>query len=277
MSEFLNESTMALITTYAVRVAGALLLLFVAWIIAGWAGRLMTRSLERAEFDETLKKFFGGVVRWLVLLLAILACLSIFGVQTTSFAAVLAAAGFAVGLAFQGTLSNFSAGVMLLVFRPFQVGDVINAAGVTGKVYEIELFTTKLDTPDNRRIIIPNSAIASGTIENISFHDTRRVDVAVGTDYSASLDQTRNVLEGVAQAEPARLPDQDAQVVLTDLGDSSINWQLRVWTKSEDYWAAKERITRAVKTALDEAGIGIPFPQMDVHVEGAAAAQGQAA
>lgn len=270
MNEYLNEATMALLTTYAIRIAGALLLLFVAWIIAGWAGRLMQRSLTKANFDETLTKFFGSLVRWLVLLLAVLACLGIFGVQTTSFAAVIAAMGFAVGLAFQGTLSNFSAGVMLLVFRPFKVGDVISAAGHTGKVFEIELFTTKLDTPDNRRLIIPNSAIASGTIENVTFHDTRRVDVAVGTDYAASLAETRKVLEGVAQSEPARLPDRDAQVVLVDLGDSSINWQLRVWTKTADYWSAKENITNAVKVALDEAGIGIPFPQMDVHVDGVA-------
>jgi len=268
MENILGAITAASIIDYAISVIGALVLLFAAWIAAGWFGRATSRTLAKTEMDETLTKFFGNVVKYGVLILAILACLGIFGVETTSFAAVFAAAGFAIGLAFQGTLSNFSAGVMLLTFRPFKVGDVISAAGVVGKVNEIELFTTKLDTPDNRRIIIPNSALFGSTIENITFHDTRRVDVVLGTDYSADLDQTREVLEGVLSAEEAVLPEQGTQVVLTDLGDSSINWQLRLWVKTEDYWAVKERITRAAKIALDEAGIGIPFPQMDVHLDG---------
>ena len=269
MEQYLNDSTIALLTTYAIRIIGVLVLLIVAWIISGWMGRMTIRALEKANVDETLRKFFGNMAKYTVLILAVLACLGMFGVQTTSFAAVLAAAGFAIGLAFQGTLGNFSAGVMLLTFRPFKIGDVVTVAGQTGKVFEIELFTTKLDTPDNRRLIIPNSSVFGSTIENITHHDKRRVDVAVGVDYSADLDQTRQVLEGVAQAEPGRLPDSDTQACLLELADSSINWQVRVWTKTEDYFAVKDSLTRAVKVALDQAGIGIPFPQMDVHLDGA--------
>lgn len=268
MTQYLSESTITLITSYAVRIVGVLVLLYVTWTVAGWTGRLTAKSLERAKFDETLSKFFSNFTRYTVLVLGILACLGVFGVQTTSFAAVLAAAGFAVGLAFQGSLSNFSSGVMLLAFRPFQVGDVINVAGQVGKVVEIELFTTKMDTPDNRRLILPNSTIFGSTIENITHHDTRRVDVSVGTEYSADLDQTRKVLEEVAKAEPGRLPDKDAQIYLLELGGSSINWVVRVWTKASDYWGVRENLTRNIKVALDQAEIGIPFPQMDVHLDG---------
>ena len=269
MEAIFEVISVPLIISYSLNIIGALVLLFVAWIIAAWAGRLAARSLAKAGMDQTLTKFFGNFAKYTVMVLAILACLGIFGVETVSFAAVFAAAGFAIGLAFQGTLSNFASGVMLLTFRPFKVGDVVSVAGTVGKVQEIELFTTTLDTPDNRRIIMPNTVIFGSTIENITHHDTRRVDVNVGTDYTADLDETRKVLEAVASAEPAKLPDQDSQVYLLELGDSSIAWVVRVWTKADDYWAARERLTHDIKVALDKAGIGIPYPQMDVHLDGA--------
>ncbi|MEZ5365950.1 MAG: mechanosensitive ion channel family protein [Bryobacterales bacterium] len=268
LSEYLTAENLSLLTQYGVRVLGALALLFVAWLFAGWTRSMVRGSLERAKFDLTLTKFFANIARYAVLILAILSCLGIFGVNVTSFAAVLAAAGFAIGLAFQNSLSNFSAGVMLLTFRPFKVGDVVNVAGHLGIINEIELFTTQLDTFDNRRIIIPNSQVFSSTIENISFHDTRRVDVSVGTDYGADLDKTREVLEGVANAIEAKLPDKPTQVALLELGDSAISWQVRVWVKSPNWFPTKELLTRNIKVALDQAGIGIPFPQMDVHLDG---------
>ncbi len=268
LAEYMTAENVALITQYAVRVLGALALLFVAWIFASWVRGMVRRGLERADFDLTLTKFFANTARYVVLVLALLSCLGLFGVDVTSFAAVLAAAGFAIGLAFQNSLSNFSAGVMLLVFRPFKVGDVVNVAGQTGVVNEIELFTTGMDTFDNRRIIIPNSQVFGSTIENISFHKTRRVDVNVGTDYGADLDQTRTVLEGVAEKIEAKLADQETQVVLLELGDSAISWQVRVWVKAEEFWPVKQLLTRNIKVALDEAGIGIPYPQMDVHLDG---------
>ena len=263
-----SPETVTLLISYGVRVAGALALLLAAWIVAAWARRFTRKRLIEAEFDPTLTKFFANAARYVVLILAGLSCLQVFGVNVTGFAAVIAAAGFAIGMAFQNSLSNFSAGIMLLAFRPFQVGDVINVAGQTGKVAEIELFTTMMDTPDNRRIIIPNSVVFSSTIENISFHDTRRVDVNVGTDYDADLDATRAILEQVSNELSLKLADQDSQVVLLELGDSAIAWQVRVWVDAAEFWPAKQELTRAIKVELDKAGIGIPFPQMDLHVDG---------
>jgi len=263
-----SEALLALFSLYIPRLVGVLLLLVAGWIVAGWTRRATLKATERGGLDPTLRLFFSNMARYVVLVVAILAALGIFGVETTSFAALLAASGLAIGLAFQGSLSNFAAGVMLLTFRPFKVGDFIHAAGTAGTVDEIELFTTQLNTPDNRRIIVPNSAIFGSTIENISHHANRRVDVSVGTEYSADLDRTRRVLEQVVEQETAKLGDKSHQVYLLELGDSSVHWVLRVWVQAPDYWAVRERLTRAVKYALDEAKIGIPFPQMDVHVNG---------
>ncbi len=248
------------------KVVGVLVFLFVGWIVAGWCGRITKRSLGRAQVDETLTLFFGKLVRWAVLTFVLLGCLGAFGVPVTSFAAVLAAAGFAVGMALQGSLSNFAAGVMLLIFRPFKVGQVISAGGVTGKVVEIELFTTTIDTPDNRRLIVPNSEIFGSTIENVTYHDKRRVDVAVGVDYPADIDATRAVLLEAARSIDGVLADPEPKPVLVDLGDSAVNWTVRVWCATDDFWDVKESLTRAVKMHLDAADIGIPYPQMDVHL-----------
>ncbi len=265
----ISEETWILITQYATRVVGVLVLLFVGWLVAGWAGRLVWRGCERAKLDPTLGKFFAKMARWAILIFVVLACLGVFGVNTTSFAAVLAAAGLAVGLALQGSLSNFASGVMLLIFRPFKVGDVVTISGCTGKVDEIELFTTRIDTADNRRLILPNSAVFGTTIENITFHSKRRVEVAVGVEYSADIDKTRAVLEKAAKGVLGILEDPAPQVLLSQLGASSVDWSVRVWCATSDFWTVKEAATRAVKMALDEAGIGIPFPQMDVHLDGA--------
>ncbi len=272
----LSEETWILITQYATRVVGVLVLLFCSWVVAAWVGVLVRRSCDRTGIDLTLGKFFAKLARWAILVLAVLMCLGVFGVNTTSFAAVLAAAGLAVGLALQGTLANFASGVMLLIFRPFKVGDVITVCGQTGKVDEIELFTTALDTPDNRRLILPNGSVFGSTIENITHHSTRRVDVAVGVDYSAEIDRTRSVLLEAAKAVPDRLDDPEPQVVLTGLGASSVDWQVRLWCNAADYWPVKDAATRQVKVALDQAGIGIPFPQMDVHVDGELTTPGSA-
>jgi small conductance mechanosensitive channel len=250
------------------KLLAAIALFIASWVVAGSTRRITTKGLTKAQFDPTLTKFFGNAARWIILILGLLACLGVLGVQATSFAAFLAAAGFAIGLAFQNSLSNFSAGIMLLVLRPFDVGDAVQVAGETGKVDEIALFTTRLDTFDNRRIVIPNSAVFSGTIENITHHDTRRISVTVGTDYSADLDETRRVLEHAAREQPARLPGREVHVILQGLGDSAIDWEVRVWTQATDYSSLKQSLIRAIKNGLDEAGIGIPFPQMDVHLAG---------
>jgi small conductance mechanosensitive channel len=247
------------------------IVIIVATIIVGKiVANMVQRGTTKAKIDVTLARFFGKLVYYLILIVGGMFALGKFGIEVTSFAAILAAVGFAVGMALSGTLGNFAAGAMLLIFRPFKVGDVVNAAGITAKVNEIELFTTTFDTPDNRRIIVPNSAIYGGTIENITFHPERRCDVNVGCDYSADLDQTREVLCKAAESLDELMVKGEGrgyQVYLLDLGDSSVNWVVRFWTTGADFWGAKEKLTRAVKQHLDEAGIGIPFPQMDVHLD----------
>jgi len=263
----LQSMALPWLTTFGVGVVKVLLLLLFAWFVAGWVRRGVDRSLTRVKFDTTLTKFFASMSRWLVLLLAVLGCLGIFGVETTSFAAVIGAAGLALGLAFQGTLSNFAAGIMLLVFRPFKVGDSVTIAGQTGKIDSIELFTSALDTFDNRRFVIPNSAIFGSVIENITHHQIRRADIAVGVEYSADIDRTRLVLTSAAFQVPGRLEDPAPAVVLVDLGASSVNWSVRVWARTSEFMDIKQATIRSVKMALDEAEIGIPFPQMDVHLD----------
>lgn len=264
--ESLAEQAAGLLLTYGVRAAGALVFLLLAWFVAGWARRALRRGLGRTKFDPTLGKFLSNVARWVILTLAVIACLGTFGVQTTSFAALVGAVGLAVGLGFQGTLGHLASGVLLLVFRPFRVGDMVNIAGTLGKVNEIDLFMTELDTPDGKRVIIPNNKIFGGVIENITHHPRRRVEVAVGVAYEADLDETRAVLERAVREIPGALPDPAPEVVLQELGSSSVNWQLRVWAPRDDFLKIRQVTTRAAKVALDNAGITIAFPQMDVHL-----------
>ena len=263
----ISERTWEIIKDYGVPGVKVLLIILVALLLASWANRLVRGACERAKIDATLGRFFGKAARWVILLLAAMFCISTFEIETAGFAVVLGAAGLAIGLAFQGTLSNLASGVMLLMFRPFKVGDVVNVAGQTGKVDEVDLFSTTFDTPDNRRIITPNGAIFGSQIENITYHDTRRVEVSVGVEYSADIDKTRQVLEAAAAGVEGCVDDPPVQVYLWELGSSSVDWRVRVWCPTADYWAIRETLTRAVKVALDEAGIGIPFPQVDVHMD----------
>ena len=248
------------------KLAGVAVLLFVTLWVAKRAGRSVEKSTAK-RLDETLASFFGSLVRYGILAIGVLGSLRVFGFETTSFAALIGAAGLAVGLALQGTLGNFSAGVMLIIFRPFKVGDVVEVAGITGRVVEVSLFTTEFDTLQNLRVTVPNGAIFGSTITNLSYNEVRRVDVAVGTDYGADLKAARDVmLKAVSDIEGA-VEKPAPQVYLSELGGSSIDWSVRVWCEQDDYWAVRERITQAVKYGLDAAEIGIPFPQMDVHLD----------
>lgn len=256
----------------APKVIGALVVMFAAWIVAGWVSRLVYRSLKLAKIDETLARFTTKFIWWGMLVLAVVGCLEWFGVNTTSYAAAIGAVGFSIGLAFQGALGNFAAGIMLLVFRPYKVGDVIVVGGQIGKVDEIDLFSTTLDTLDNRRIIIPNGSIFGNTIENMSYHPTRRIDVPVSVSYAADIDRTYEVLMAAVCAVPGVLPEPVPEVVLLELGSSSVNWTIRAWAKTTEFRLIAQRTIRAAKIALDQAGIEIPFPQMDVNFRGPALA-----
>ena len=265
--EQLSEALMQAAVQWGGRVVGVLVALFLAWIVGGWLRRILLKSLQRRDFDATLTRFFANVVRYAVIAGATIGCLGAFGIQTASFAALLGALGLAIGLAFQGTLSNFSSGAMLLIFRPFRVGDFIRAAGEFGTVVELELFTTELKTPDNRRLVVPNSKIFGDVIENFSHHETRRIEIPVGVAYAADIDETREVLVAALKQVPGVLEDPEPMAFLSDLGDSSVNWKLRVWTKSADYWDVHQAVVRTAKQTLDGAHISIPYPQMDVHLE----------
>lgn len=249
---------------------GALLGVLVSYFVARFLARCVSGPVCR-RVDLTLGKFAGKFVFYSTFIGAAVAIAGAVGLNVTSFAALFAAAGFAIGMAFQGTLGNFSAGILLLVFRPFKVGDLINAAGVIGKVNEIDLFTTTVDTPDNRRLILPNSAVAGGTIENVTHHPERRVEVRVGVSYTANIDTTRKALTTAAQslAEITVQGENRGFVVLLDLlGNSSVEWMVRLWAPTPRFFEAKERLTAAIKENLDRAGITIPFPQLDVHLDG---------
>ncbi len=248
--------------------AAGLGVIFLGYLVASYLSRVISKPVCR-RVDETLGRFVGKIVFYCVMFGVVGGVLSKMGAPLGGLAAMLAAAGFAVGLAFQGTLSNFASGVLMLVFRPFKVGDVVNAGGVMGKVNEIDLFTTTLDTPDNRRIIVPNSAIAGGTIENVSYHPHRRVEVVVGVDYSADLQTTREALtRATAQfaANTVQGEGRGSQVVLSNLGDSAVEWKVRMWVVSSDFFPMTEALTGEVKSQLDAVNIGIPYPQLDVHL-----------
>ena len=210
----LSESTIALVTGYAVKVGGVLIALFIANLIAGAVAGTIDKRLTKAKFDATLTRFFAKFVRWAILIMAVLACLGVFGIETTSFAAVIGAAGLAVGLAFQGTLGNFAAGIMLLVFRPFKVGDAISAAGVVGSVQAIDLFATTLDTADNRRLIVPNGALFGATIDNINHHPVRRCDVSVGAAYWDCFQETTRAIKVEMDAAGIGIPYNTVDVNL---------------------------------------------------------------
>jgi small conductance mechanosensitive channel len=261
-----TESFLAKAEENGPAVLGVLTLMVVAWILASWARRATRRALGRTKFDPTLGKFLSNLLRWLILLLAVLTSLSLFGVTVTAFTAVIGAVTLAIGLGFQNSLSNLAAGIMLLIFRPFKVGDVVNIAGQFGKINEIDLMMTELDTPDGRRVNIPNGQIFGNIIENITYHPRRRVDIPVGVHYEADIDATRRALEASLKTIEPRLDDPPPEVILQELGASSVNWTLRVWTRREDFFATRQATVRAAKYALDSAGITIPFPQMDVHL-----------
>lgn len=265
-SEILQQVT-AVVTTYGLDVLGAAVILIVGFAASNWARAGVENALGRfPRVDATLRGFLGALVKYLILAFAVIATLQRFGVQTTSLVALLGAAGLAVGLALQGTLSNVAAGVMLLLFRPFKVGDYIEGAGMAGTVKALTLFTTELATPDNVQIIVPNAQLWGASIKNYSYHATRRVDLLVGIGYGEDMDKAIAVVRRLAEADERVLADPEPFVVIGELADSSVNLVIRLWCKSADYWPLKFAMTKAIKEAFDAEGISIPFPQRDVHL-----------
>lgn len=244
----------------------AIIVLLVGLRIVKGISRLLVKGLDKRNLDPTLKPFLGSLTNILLKAMLFISVASMVGIETTSFVAVLGAAGLAVGLALQGTLQNFASGVMLLIFRPFKKGDVVEAAGYTGTVDAIEIFVTKMLTFQNRLVIIPNGQIASGSLTNFSAMDTARVDFKIGISYSSNIKTAKDVITKIYSEDERVLRDPAPMVVVGNLGDSSVDLVVRVWVNAPDYWGVYFDFNERIKVQLEEAGVSIPFPQMDVHL-----------
>ncbi|MEK6703739.1 MAG: mechanosensitive ion channel domain-containing protein [Planctomycetota bacterium] len=242
------------------RILAAIVIVVVAWIVAGSVRRLVRQSTGRTHLDLTIAKFLANAAWWGILVLAMVTAMGQLGVQTANFTAVLAATGLAIGLAFQSTLSNFASGVILLVFRPFKVGDAVNIAGQAGSVNEVGLFMTEIDTADGRRIVLPNSQISGNVIENTSHHSRRRAEVIASTIYDTDLDTTRAVLEAAVRRVPGILTDPAPEVAITAMSPASVQWAVRAWATREQLGVVQQQLFREVKSSLEAAKIAVPVP-----------------
>ncbi len=261
------DQVIEIITIYGIDVIGALAILILGWMIAGWIRSAVDKSLSKVpNMDGTLRPFLSKLVRWIVLAFVIVAVLNQFGVETTSMIAVLGAAGLAIGLALQGTLSNVASGVMLLILRPFKVGDFISAGSLSGTVVEIGLFTSELKTGDGVYIMAPNSQIWNTTITNFSRNSTRRIDIVVGVAYDDDLDVAQKALQSLMDGQALVLKNPASETMIKSLGDSSVNINMRCWVNTADYWDAFWALNKGAKAAVESAGCSIPFPQRDVHL-----------
>lgn len=255
----------------ALRLITAVVIFYVGRMIANILTGTLRRMMQKNEVDKTLETFICNLTRIALLAFVVIAAISALGVETTSVIAVLGAAGLAVGLAMQGSLSNFAAGVLIVLFRPYRVGDYIEAAGIGGTVESVQILTTVMRTPDNKRIIVPNSQIMNSAITNYSVNDTRRIDLVVGVGYGDDLDKVRATLEDLVENEERILRDPAWVIAVGELADSSVNFYVRPWVKTEDYWSVRFDLTEAIKKRFDDVGIQIPFPQHDVHLHEASA------
>jgi small conductance mechanosensitive channel len=261
------------VTAWGLKVIAAIAIFIVGRWIAMLVRRVVRRLLEKADVEPIIIGFVGSITYIALLAFVVVAALGQLGIQTTSFIAILGAAGLAIGLALQGSLANFAAGFLMIIFRPFKVGDFIEGAGVAGVVKEIQIFTTTLKTPDNKTIIIPNAKLSGDNIVNYSAEATRRVDMTVGVSYDANLAKVKDVLNDIISKDSRIHAEPVPQVVVAELADSSVNFVVRVWTDTSDYWGVKCDATETIKNRFDAEGIGIPFPQRDIHiVSGGAAA-----
>jgi small conductance mechanosensitive channel len=251
---------------YGTKVLAAVAILVIGRIVVGILTSLVRRLLRKSNVDETLSKFVTSLTRILLMMFLIIAAVGALGVQTTSFVAIIGAAGLAVGFALQGSLANFAAGVLLIIFRPFKVGDFIDAGGATGVVQAVSIFTTVLNTPDNKKVIIPNGSITGGNIINYSAQEMRRIDLVFGIGYDEDIKKAKETLERIVAEDSRVLEDPSPTVAVSELADSSVNFVVRPWVKTADYWDVYFAITEKVKLTFDEQGISIPFPQRDIHV-----------
>ncbi len=263
ISNIVNEY----VIPWGIKIALALVIFYVGRMVVSIVVNTISKVLRSRDMDEILVGFLTSILKWVLLLFVIIAALSQLGINTTSLVALLGAAGLAIGLSLQSSLSNFASGVMLITFRPFTKGNFVEAGGATGVVDKISIFTTTLTTPDNKEVIVPNGAILSNNITNYSARPTRRVDMVFGISYDDDIRKAKQLLEEIIAADERVLTEPAPVIALGELADSSVNFLVRPWAKAEDYWGLLWDTTEAVKLKFDEAGISIPYPQMDVHLD----------
>jgi small conductance mechanosensitive channel len=264
--EFGTAALTSLAITYGIRVVSAVVALIVGLYIVGIMVKVIGKVLEQSNTDPSLTSFIRSLVSILLKIMVYITAIGMLGVEMTSFIAILGAAGLAVGMALSGTLQNFAGGVMILLFKPYKVGDVIEAQGYVGLVKEIQIFTSILTTPDNKTVLIPNGPLATGSLINFSTQDTRRVDWTIGIAYGDDLDKAYEVIKGFIGEDERILKDPEPFMALSALADSSVNIVVRVWVNSPDYWGVFFDMNEKVYRNFDKEGLGIPFPQMDVHL-----------
>ncbi len=252
-------------TAYSIQIIGAIVILLVGILTAKLLRRLMRRLINKSNLEPTIANFLSNLFYGLLVTFVVIITLGQLGVETTSFIAILGAAGLAVGFALKDSLSNFAAGVMVLIFRQFNVGDSIEGGGTKGTVEEVNIFSTRLVTPDNKVVFVPNSKLVSDNITNFTAKDTRRVDMVFGIGYSDDIDKARGVILKVISSDDRILRDPEPQILVGELADSSVNFNVRPWVKKEDYWGVYSDVTENIKKRFDEEGISIPFPQRDIH------------
>jgi len=266
-----NFNIKEIIDTYVlpwgINITLAILVFIIGKIVVNIVTRILSNVLSRSKMDEILVNFVTSIIRTILLLFVVIAAMDQLGVNTTSLVALLGAAGLAVGLALQSSLQNFAAGVMLIIFRPFKAGDFIDAAGISGTVETISIFSSTLRTGDNREIIVPNGKVYGGVITNFSARETRRIDMVVGIGYDSDIKLARDTMKTLIENDDRILKDPEALIAVSELADSSVNFVVRPWVKSPDYWSVKFDLNEAIKLTFDEKGISIPYPQMDVHLD----------
>lgn len=263
----LMETALSLLLEYAPRVLLALLVLFIGLRVIKVIGKVVQKSMDKSKVEHTLQKFIGSLVAWILKLLLFISVAGMFGIETTSFVAILGAAGLAIGLALQGTLANFAGGVLILIFKPYKVGDLIETQGQFGQVKEIQIFTTVILTPENKTVIVPNGPISNGHITNYSAEGKIEVRMLIGISYDADIRKAKEVLLKVLEADERVMSDPPPSVSVAELGDSAVVLNFRPWCDPAIYWDVWSGTMEAAKYALDENAVSIPFPQMDVHVQ----------
>ena len=260
------EKMMEALTLYGMKIIAAVVIIVVGLWISKIIKNCFVKTLQKKEVDPTLVGFFASMLHGGLVIFVVISAISKLGVQTTSFVAVIGAAGLAVGLALQGSLSNFAAGILLILFKPFKVGNFVKAGGEAGVIVEVGIFTTEMKTPDNVQIIIPNATIMGSAITNVSAHPTRRIDMTLGVGYGDDLNKAKKIMEGLLSADERVLKDPVVTIAVANLGDSSVEFVIRPWVNSADYWAVRSDFIKAVKEKFDAEGISIPYPQSDVHL-----------